>query len=258
VAGAALFLLPLAAWRGHAAALRMHWRAIALVGIVNSAMPFVLFSVAALAINAGLSSIFNATAPLWGALIAWWWLGDKLSGSRLVGLALGFAGVLGLAWDKASFKPGEHGVSAAVAIGACLLATLCYGFAANYTKKRLGGVPPLAVAAGSQTAATVVLALPAWWLAPSAMPGAAAWASVATLAVLCTGIAYLLYFRLIAHLGAARAITVTYLIPLFGVVWGAFFLGEAVTAAMAVGGVVILAGTALASGVVRVPMRQAA
>lgn len=258
VAGAALCLLPLVFWRDHAAALVAHWKAIAVVGIVNSAMPFVLFSIAALAINAGLSSILNATAPLWGAVIAWAWLGDRMSVSRLFGLVLGFVGVLALAWDKASFKPGEHGVSAAVAIGACLLATLGYGFAANYTKQRLADVPPLAVAAGSQAAAAAVLALPAWWLAPSAMPGATAWASVATLAVLCTGVAYLLYFRLIAHLGAARAITVTYLIPLFGVVWGAVFLGEALTPAMAVGGLVVLAGTALASGVVRLPMRRAA
>lgn len=258
VAGAALCLLPLVVWRGHGAALATHWKVIAVVGVVNSAVPFVLFSIAALAINAGLSSILNATAPLWGAVIAWVWLGDRMSASRLTGLVLGFVGVFALAWDKASFKPGEHGVSAAGAIGACLLATLCYGFAANYTKQRLADVPPLAVAAGSQAAAAAVLALPAWWLAPSAMPGAAAWASVVTLAVLCTGVAYLLYFRLIAHLGAARAITVTYLIPLFGVVWGAVFLGEALTPAMAAGGLVVLAGTALASGVVRLPMRRAA
>lgn len=257
VAGAVLFLLPLVAWRGHAGALRAHWKAISVVGIVNSAVPFVLFSLAALAINAGLSSIFNATAPLWGAVIAWLWLGDRLSGSRLAGLALGFAGVLGLAWDKASFKPGEHGVSAVVAIGACLLATLCYGFAANFTKKHLASVPPLAVAAGSQAAASVVLALPALALAPDTIPGGRAWASVATLAVLCTGVAYLLYFRLIAHLGASRAITVTYLIPLFGVVWGALFLGEALTPAMAIGGMVILLGTALATGMVGLPMRRA-
>ena len=256
VGGAALCLWPLALWHGQAGALRRHWKAIAVVGVVNSALPFVLFSLAALAINAGLSSIFNATAPLWGAVVAWLWLGERLSASRVTGLALGFVGVLGLAWDKASFKPGEHGVSAAVAIGACLLATLCYGYAANYTKKRLAGVPPLAVAAGSQMAAATLLALPALWQTPPAMPGRAAWASVAMLAVLCTGVAYLLYFRLIAHLGASRAITVTYLIPLFGVVWGALFLGEAVTVPMAVGGLVILAGTALASGVIALPRRH--
>jgi drug/metabolite transporter (DMT)-like permease len=218
----------------------------------------VFFGVAALAINAGLSSIFNATAPLWGALIAWLWLNDKLSASRVLGLFIGFVGVVFLAWDKASFKAGDHGVSAGVAIGACLLATLCYGFAANYTKQRLAGVPPLAVAAGSQAAATAVLVLPALWFAPQTMPGVTSWGSVAVLALLCTAVAYLLYFRLIAHLGAPRAITVTYLIPVFAVLWGALFLREEITLSMALGCAVILVGTALASGLVTLPPRRRA
>jgi drug/metabolite transporter (DMT)-like permease len=252
---AALALLPLLLWHGQARWLRLHWRAIAVVGIVNSALPFVLFSIAALALSAGLSSIFNATAPLWGALIAWVWLGDRLTRSRVAGLAIGFAGVLGLAWDKASVKPGEHGVSALVAIAACLAATLCYGFAANYAKRRLDGVPPLAVATGSQLAAALALAGPALALWPAVAPSAGAWFAVAALALLCTALAYLLYFRLIAQLGVVRAIAVTFLIPLFGVLWGALFLGEAVTVAMGLGGVVILLGTALATGVVHAPRR---
>ena len=258
VGGATLVLLPLLAWYGQSAALRRHWRAIAVIGVVNSALPFVLFSVAALAINAGLSSIFNATAPLWGALIAWAWLGDRLTRMRVAGLGLGFAGVLWLAWDKASFRPGEHGVSAVVAIAACLAATLCYGFAANYAKRRLADVPPLAVATGSQLAATLVLLLPAWWLWPAATPSVTAWSSVVGLALLCTALAYLLYFRLIARLGAARAISVTFLLPLFGVLWGALFLGEAVTPAMGIGCAVILLGTAMTTGVLRWPVRRAA
>jgi drug/metabolite transporter (DMT)-like permease len=258
VGGATLCLLPLLLWQGQLGAMRTHWRAIAIVGLFNSALPFVLFGIAALAINAGLSSIFNATAPLWGALIAWLWLHDKLSASRVFGLFIGFVGVVFLAWDKASFKPGEHGVSAGLAIGACLLATLCYGFAANYTKQRLAGVPPLAVAAGSQAAASVVLLLPALWQLPRALPSATAWGSVVVLAVLCTAVAYLLYFRLIAHLGAPRAITVTYLIPVFAVLWGALWLREEITLSMAAGCAVILVGTALASGLVTLPRRRRA
>ncbi len=255
---ATLALLPLVLWQGQAALLRTHWRAIAVVGVVNSALPFVLFSIAALAINAGLSSIFNATAPLWGAVIAWAWLGDRLTRVRVAGLAIGFVGVLWLAWDKASFKPGEHGVSAGVAIAACLAATLCYGFGANYAKRKLDGVAPLAVATGSQLAATVALALPALWLWPAVAPSAAAWASVAGLALLCTALAYVLYFRLIAHVGPARAITVTFLVPLFAVLWGALFLGETLTPAMVLGCAVILLGTALITGVLRLPERQPA
>jgi len=253
---ATLVLLPLLFWHGQAAVLRRHWRVIAVVGVVNSALPFVLFSIAALAINAGLSSIFNATAPLWGALIAWLWLGDRLTHVRVVGLALGFAGVLWLAWDTASFKPGEHGVSAAAAIAACLGATLCYGFAANYTKRNLSGVASLVVATGSQLAATLVLALPALWWWPVVMPSSTAWASVTGLALLCTALAYLLYFRLIDRLGAARAITVTFLLPVFGTAWGAIFLGERLTPAMLLGCAVILLGTAMTTGVLRWPVRQ--
>ena len=104
------------------------------------------------------------------------------------------------------------------------------------------------MAAGSQAAATAVLVLPARWFAPTVMPGAGAWASLAALAVVCTGIAYLMYFRLIAHVGAPRAITVTYLIPAFAALWGVLFLHEAITLTMALGCAVILAGTALASG----------
>lgn len=246
VGGAALVLLPLLAWRGQFAELRRHWRALFVVGLTNSALPFLGFSYAALSISAGLSSIFNASTPLWGAVIAWLWLRDRPTLPRIAGLAIGFAGVLGLAWEKASFKPGGSGW----AIVACLAAALCYGLAASYTKKKLQGVPPMAVAAGSQLSAALLLALPALWWWPAQMPSARAWSMVALLAVLCTGLAYLMYFRLIAHVGASNAIAVTFLIPAFAVLWGWLFLAEPLTGAMAAGCVVILIGTALATGVI--------
>ncbi len=249
VAGAALVLLPLLRWRGQVGELRRHWRSIFVVGITNSALPFLCFSYAALSITAGLSSIFNASTPLFGAVLGWLWLKDRPSGPRIAGLAIGFAGVLGLAWEKASFKPGGSGW----AIVACLAAALMYGLSANYTKRRLQGVAPLAVAAGSQLSAALVLALPALWWWPEVMPSTHAWAMVALLAVLCTGVAYLMYFRLIAHIGPANAITVTFLIPAFAVLWGWLFLAEPLSAAMAVGCAVILLGTALATGVLKPP-----
>ncbi len=248
VAVAAAVLLPLLWQQRQWPALRRHWRAIALVGAVNSALPFLLFGVAALALNTGLSAILNAMSPLWGALIAWLWLGERLSGRRLAGLALGFAGVVWLAGDTASLASGEHGVSTAAAVVACIAATLCYGFGANYTRRRLGGVPALAIAAGSQAAAALWLLLPAWWLWPRVTPPPAAWAAVAALAIPCTALAYLLYFWLIERLGAARAISVTFLIPVFGMAWGFVFLGEAVTPVMLLCCAVVLTGTALASG----------
>jgi drug/metabolite transporter (DMT)-like permease len=251
VGGAALLLLPLLAWRGQFGALRAHWRSICVVGVANSALPFLAFSYAALSITAGLSSIFNATTPLFGGLIAWLWLKDRPGPARALGLAIGFAGVLGLAWDKASFKPGMDGSQTGWAVLACLGAALCYGWAASFTKKRLTGVPPLAVAAGSQTAASVLLLpLLLWWW-PEHPPSAQSWWAAAGLALLCTAVAYQLFFRLVARIGPANTISVTFLIPLFAVLWGWLFLSEGVTHAMLLGGAVIVVGTALATGVLR-------
>ncbi|HEY0857430.1 MAG TPA: DMT family transporter [Albitalea sp.] len=254
VIGATLFLMPLLHWRGQADSLKRHWRPIFVVGVLNSALPFLCFSYAALSITAGLSSIFNAATPLFGALIAWLWLNDRLTPSRVLGLAIGFAGVLWLAWDKASFKPGGSGW----AIVACLGATLCYGLAASFTKRYLTGIAPLAVATGSQLSAALFLLVPAmiWW--PANMPSQSAWIAAALLAIACTGVAYVLYFRLIAHVGPANAIAVTFLIPVFAVLWGWLFLGEVLTGAMVAGCGVILLGTGLTTGVLKLPARKTA
>jgi drug/metabolite transporter (DMT)-like permease len=251
VALAAVVLLPLAAARGLLPVMRQHWKAIGFVGIFISVLPFIAFAWAVLSITAGSSSVLNATAPLWTAIVAWAWLGDRPDRWRTLGFALGFAGVWWLAWDKIGAGSGRDALQVGLAVGACLAATLCYGVAANFTKSCLAGVPPLAVAAGSQTAAAVVLVLPAALYWPAQTPGVQAWWACAALGVLCTGLAYLLYFRLIAQLGPARAVTVTYLVPLFGVAWGVVFLDETVTPGMLGAGAVILAGTALATGVLK-------
>lgn len=254
-AGASLLLLPLLTARGQWPALRASWRGIAFVGITNSALPFLLFGVAALAITAGLSAIFNAATPLATALIAATWWHERLTRWRWLGLAVGLGGVGWLAWDRAALKDSAHGVSAALAIGACLVATLLYGFSANYTKRKLPHVPPMVMAAGSQLSAALVLALPALALWPATMPGAAAWAATIALALLCTGVAYILYFRLITHAGATNASAVTFLIPAFAVLWGWMFLDESLNAIMAAACGVILVGTALAMGLL--PRRSA-
>jgi drug/metabolite transporter (DMT)-like permease len=246
--GAALFLLPMLLWHGQGAALRANWPAIAWLGVVNSALPFVLYGVALLAINAGLSAIFNAATPLWAAAIGALWLHERLGPMRLLGLAIGLLGVIGLAWDKAGLRANEHGVSAALAIAACLVATLLYGYGANYAKKRLAGVPSMALATGSQLSAALLLAVPGWLQRPSAMPSVTAWVSLALLALLCTGVAYILYFRLIAHIGATSASAVTFLMPVFAAAFGWLLLDERLSTSMVVGGAVILVGTALAMG----------
>ena len=248
VAVASVVLLPLLQWMqpGALAACRGRWGALTVVGLLNSALPFVCFSFAAQYLSGGLAAIFNATTPLWGALVARLWLGERLDGSRLLGLALGFAGVLGLAWDKASFKAGAQDTGLAVL--ACLAATLMYGIAANATRRWLTGVPALALATGSQMLATLALALPAALAWPAQPVGATAWGAALALGVLSTGVAYVMYFRLIAQVGPANATTVTYLVPLFAMLWGGLVLHEAVTPSMLAGGVVILLGTSLATG----------
>ena len=248
VAGAALVLLPLLIARRELSDLRAHWKPILVVGITNSALPFALFAYAALTISAGLSAIFNAATPLFGAVIAWLWLKDRLGTPRVVGLVIGFAGVFWLAFGKAGVHVDASSAAAGPAVLACIAASISYGFAANFTKRHLTGVRPMAVAAGSQMGAAVVLAVPAWWAWPAANPGGAAWLMVGVLAVACTGIAYVMYFRLIAHVGPANAITVTFLVPAFAVGWGVLFIGERPTAAMLAGCGVILIGTALATG----------
>jgi drug/metabolite transporter (DMT)-like permease len=246
---ASAMLIPLLASRGQLAELRTHWKGLLLVGALNSAVPFALFSFAALSITAGLSSIVNATTPLWTALVAFVWLRQGLTPWRVLGLVVGFAGVAFLAWDKASFKPGaDH--TGLWAVLACAAATFCYGVAANATKRYLAGVSPLAVATGSQFAAALLLALPAAWLWPAAMPGTTAWLSAVALAGLCTALAYILYFRLMSRVGPTNAVSVTFLIPLFAILWGALFLQEAITAQMVAGGAIVLVGIALALGLV--------
>ncbi|PZP30393.1 MAG: EamA family transporter [Roseateles depolymerans] len=246
---ASLILLPLLAWRGQLGQLRQHAAGLLLVGLLNSALPFALFSYAALSITAGLASIVNASTPLWTALVAYVWLRQGLTRGRVLGLMIGFAGVAFLAWDQASFKPGadHRGLWAMLA---CLGATCCYGLAANASRRFLGQASPLAVATGSQLAAALLLAVPAWAQWPAAWPGTLAWGSAVGLAVLCTAVAYILYFRLMSRVGPTNAVTVTFLIPVFALLWGGLFLGEAVSGRMLAGGGVILVGIALALGLV--------
>jgi len=258
VAVAAVFLFPLVWMRGLLPLLRQHWKKIFLIGALNSGLPFALYCFALLSISTGLSAILNATVPLFGALVAWAWLRDRPTPTRLLGLAVGFAGVALLAWDKASFKPDASGIAPAWAVLACLLACLFYGIAASATKRHLGGLPPLVTAAGSQIGATLVLALPALWLRPAALPGVHAWLALLAVGTICTGLAYVIYFRLIEAVGPARSLAVTFVVPVFAILYGALFLGEAVTGWMLLCAAVIVLGTALSTGLLKPPVRKPA
>ena len=246
-----LCLLPLMLWRRQGPALLQHWKRVLFVGMLNSGVPFALFAFAVLSISTGLSSILNATAPLFGAIVAWLWLRERPGASRVLGLAIGFAGVAMLAWDKASFKTDASGIAPGWAVLACLAACVCYATSASFTRRYLMGVPPMVMAAGSQLGAAVGLVLPALYFWPAHMPSGTAWLSLGMAGVFCTGLAYLLFFRLIANVGPSRALAVTFVVPVFAVLYGAVLLGEALTPWMLGCGLVIVCGTALSTGLVK-------
>ncbi len=245
VAIASCFLVPTLALRGGMGALRTHWPHLLAVGVLNSAIPFCLFAFAELTLTAGFTSVLNAAAPLFAAIVAFTWLGERMSSLRVLGLAIGFVGVIVLVGGSSVIDAKQGGV----AVAAALAATVLYGVASSYTKRFLTGVPPLAVATGSQLAAAIVLAPLAYWLWPAQTPTGSVWLHVIALGIACTGVAYILFFRLVAHVGPTRAVSVTFLIPVFGVLWGILFLGEQLTLNMVIGCAVILLGTSLSTGV---------
>jgi drug/metabolite transporter (DMT)-like permease len=240
---AALFLAAVALLLRRSLAWRAHWRHYLFIGLFNSALPFLLFGYAALTLSAAILSILNATSPLWGAVIATVWQRAPLGGRTLAGLALGIAGVgLLVGFDRIALQPG-----AGVAIAASLAAALCYAVASNYAKTA-PTVEPFANAHGSMWAASLLIAPALLVFPPAAVPTAGIVAVVLALGIICSGVAYLLYFRLIDDIGAAPALTVTFLIPLFGTVFGWLFLDEAIGWHTLAGGGVVVAGTALVTG----------
>ena len=239
VAIAAVFLVALLAARGELKKLRGHFWQFLVLGAINSAIPFSLFAYTTLTLTAGFSAVLNSTAPLVGVILAYLWFHERLPAIRMLGLVIGFVGVVILAWSKLSLQ-GDL-----VAIGAGLLAAVLYGVAAHFSRRNFQGVPPLAVAAGSQIAASILLfpLMIASW--PRQLPSLLSWMCAVALGILCTGIAYVLYFRSLRNLGASRAMTVAYLIPAFGILWGFLFLGEPITLNMLFGGFVVLIGTTI-------------
>jgi drug/metabolite transporter (DMT)-like permease len=244
VAIASLVLLPILLLRGDLRDLKAHWGKLATVGTLNTAIPFMLFPFSTLYVTGGFAAILNATAPIFAALIAWIWLSARLNASSILGFVIGFAGVVVLVWNKVTFD--LSGTSLAVI--AAIVASIFYGIGGNYTKKYLQKISSLAIATGSQLAAAVVLmpgAIALWPVGPVSMR---AWLAIILMGIFSTGFAYILYFRLIANVGPASAITVTYLTPGFAILWGAVVLGEELTTSMVMGCAIILTGTALATG----------
>ena len=236
VAFGGLFLLLVALVQGKQRDLLRAPLHMSFVGATNSALPYTLFAYGLQLLSAGFGSVINATAPFFGALVGVIFLKESLTTTKWFGLAVAFFGVCLLAVSNHKLEGSTLGLVA------CLVAAFSYGIAAHYTRRKLAGVSALAIAASSQLAAALML-LPLsilYW--PERMPGVGSWLAAAALGILCTGAALLIYFQLLAKIGATRAISVGYLIPLFGVLWGWLFLSEPITLSIVLGGMLILGG----------------
>ncbi|MEL7510347.1 MAG: DMT family transporter [Cyanobacteria bacterium J06554_1] len=248
---AGLVLLPVLARLGLLGELRRHLAPLFVVGCLNSATPFLLLAFASVSLPAGFTSILNGTAPLFGTVVASIWLHEKLTPARIAGLVLGFVGVvIVVGWKTIDTTPGSL-----IAIVAALLAALMYAIAAPYIKQTLADVPSLVATTGSQLGAALIIipALP--FTVPQQTPSARVVISVLALAVLSTVFAYILFFRLIQNIGSTKALTVTYLIPIFAMLWGAMVLQETVTSSMILGCGLVLLGTAIANDVLPLSRR---
>jgi drug/metabolite transporter (DMT)-like permease len=238
LASGALVLLPFL-WLGRAALRREHWPWLALVGLINSAVPFSLFAWAAQRAPAGIGAITNSMAVLFTALVAFLFWREHIGKLRWLALFAGFVGVVVLASAKTA------GASVGAAAAAGTTAAFLYGVAGNLIRRKLGDLPPIAVAAATLVCATALLlpvALVQW---PSHPIAAKSWACAAALGVLCTGTAYAFYFRLLQRIGPTRAATVTYLVPLFAIAWAWLLLREPLTVPMAIAAALILGSVAL-------------
>ena len=240
---AALFLAAIALVLKKSLDLRRYWKHYAILGLFNAAIPFVLFAYAAKTLSASLLSVLNATAPMWAALIAAAWQRQMVTPRVLLGLVLGTAGVaLLVGTDRLSTQDG-----ALLAIAAALLAPFNYGIATVYAKSA-PAVEPFSNAHGSMWAGAI-LTLPSLLMFPQpVMPSAGILGAAVALGVLCSGVAYLLYYGLVRDVGPTSALTVTFLAPLFGILWGTLFLHEVVGWTTLAGAAIVIAGTILVTG----------
>ncbi|MBS9941626.1 DMT family transporter [Vibrio alginolyticus] len=240
---AAVALLLIAVYLKKKLTLTAHTKHFFIIGLFNSAVPFLLFAYAAQTLNASTLAILNSTAPIWGALVGFVWYRSPLTAKSVLGMLIGIGGVAVLVGLDTS----TIGEEAMLPIAASLMASFSYGIATNYTKNA-PQVPAFDNAHGSMWAA-VIWVLPLLPFLPMrAEPSHFEWSSVVTLGVVCTGFAYLLYFRLVSDIGPASALTVTFLVPVFGILWGYLVLDEPVGSNTIIGTILVLSGTMLVTG----------
>ena len=244
VASGLLILMPICLLLGKFKELKQNWEIISIVGLTNMAIPFCFFAYSALNMGAGALSIINATVPFFTALIAFILYQQKLSRVGLLGLLIGFSGVVALVFDPSE----SSGITSKLAIPSALFACVLYGLALNLVAQKLQGVSGISITAGGLLFSTLFLFPLAILERPEVMPLGSVWVSVLALGIVCTGFGYILFYRLIARIGSQRAIMTTYLIPIFSILWGNLFLAESITVFMVLGVILVLSGVGMTTG----------
>lgn len=241
IGGAALLLGPLLVIDGYARTFLKRLPDFLVLGVTASSLPFVLLAFSTLSLEAGFTSLLNATTPIFTAIIGVIWFQSKFSRMQYAGLLIGLAGVAVLSWNRLSFKEGGDGW----AILAALVASTAYGMGGNFTRHRMQDLPPRVVAAGSSVAGSLLMLPLGLWKWPAVNPSSKAWICALTLAIVCTAIAYLLFFRIISSASAMATSTVTFLIPVSAILWGFLVLNERLNLQVMTGMAITFFGTAL-------------
>ena len=236
----------------HRAVLRKHWQDIAMVGFFNNVLPFSLLSFTSTRLEAGFTSLINASTPIFAALIGLIWLHNRISRQQLLGLIIAVTGIYILSFGHLSFKAGGSGW----AIMAGLVATFSYGFSINFVKTRLQHVPSEVITAGSVSFSSLLLLIPGIWLWPSASIAPIHWFNATILGCLCTGAALLMFYKLLASAGVIASASITFLIPVSAILWGYTVLHETINGKMAVAMLVTFLGTALCNQLLKLPMAK--
>jgi|TARA_B110000483_G_C18158281_1_gene528264 drug/metabolite transporter (DMT)-like permease len=245
VASALLVLLPVCIALGKQHEILSNWRPILLLSICNMTVPFCLLAYATLSIGAGFASIINATVPFFTAILAFTLWQQRLPLKAVVGMFIGFFGVILLMLDRSGPLASNSNL---LAIAAALLGSLFYGLAVNLIAQYLRGVSGVAVTTGSLVFSSLTLLPLALWQMPEVMPTGSIWLSVLSLGIICTGFAFVLFYRLISRIGSNLAVTNTFMIPLFSLFWANLFLAEEVTFFMLFACTLVLTGVGLTTG----------
>ena len=244
---AALTLIPIMFWSGQWSYFRDQWKHFVVLGLISTALPFTFITLATQYSTAGFASILNAMTPILSAGIAWVWLKEYLSMSAVFGIGLSFVGVLFMITDTQSISTELILLPILTGLGAAFF----YALTGNYARKYVKSAPPIAQETGCQIFAALFLIPPAIFLWPENTISTGGWINAAILGLMCTSLAFILYFYLLKNIGVAKTVIVTYMIPVFGMLWGYLFLDEVITLNMFASAGLILTGIALTTGLIK-------